>query len=287
MQEARYYHTLADGRVQCDLCPHGCTLVDGQHGRCHNRANHGGRLYSEVYGHPCALADDPIEKKPLLHFMPGTHCLSLSCTGCNLRCRNCQNYQISQSAPIDIKEYPPMSPQAIVDLCIRLPTIAYTYTEPLTYIEYIIDIARLARQQGKRNVLVSAGYVNAKPLTDLLPYLDAANIDLKVFSDDIYRHHCGASLQPVLNTLTAIHQSGVWLEITHLLIPTINDDENMFRRMCQWLVSNKFAMTPLHITRFFPLYRMRNLYPTPLATMRRFSDIAGEEGITTVHLGNV
>lgn len=300
-----YYHTLADGRVQCDLCPHGCILRDGQHGICGSRTNVGGELRSEVYGRPCALAVDPIEKKPLLHFHPGSECLSLACTGCNLTCRNCQNHDISQALPDDVQAVE-MTPEDIIGYALRYRakangrphrassasagqtlSIAYTYTEPLTYFEYIRDIAALAHQQGLKNVLVSAGYVNPEPLAELSPLLDAANIDLKSFSDDIYRHINGATLQPVLDTLVALKRAGVWLEITNLLIPTINDDMVMIRQMCRWLVANGMADCPLHFSRFFPMYRMSDLYPTPLVTMQHAKETAQEEGMKYVYMGNV
>ena len=286
--ECRYYQTLEGGAVVCQLCPHHCRIVDGKTGICRSRRNQNGVLVSEVYAKPCSLAIDPIEKKPLYHFHPGTTCLSLACTGCNFRCRNCQNHEISQARPSDVGHYD-LTPLQVVQLCLEhhSPGIAYTYTEPLTYIEYVTDTARLAHDSGMRNILVSAGYVCQKPLQDLLPYLDAANIDLKSFSDAIYHQVSGASLQPVLDTLKAVREAGVWLEITHLLIPTVNDDPKMTRAMCHWLVENGFADVPLHITRFFPQYRMPDLQPTPLAELEQARAIAKEEGIKRVKLGNV
>ena len=190
--EARYYQRLDDGRVECLLCPHHCRMGDGKTGICRSRRNQGGVLVSEVYARPCSLAIDPIEKKPLYHFHPGTKCLSIACTGCNFRCLNCQNHEISQVAPSDVGHYD-LSPSDVVSLCLEhhCPGIAYTYTEPLTYIEYVSDTARLAHEKGLWNILVTAGYVCQEPLADLLPYLDAANIDLKSFSDDIYQRVSG------------------------------------------------------------------------------------------------
>ncbi|MGI6223262.1 MAG: AmmeMemoRadiSam system radical SAM enzyme [Prevotella sp.] len=288
MKEAEYYHSLGDGRVMCDLCPHHCVIAEGHRGRCRSRVCQGGKLYSEAYGRPCALAIDPIEKKPLAWFHPGSECLSIACTGCNLRCKNCQNHDISQVAPNDVpsKELPP---QGVIDLARQYHQnqIAYTYTEPLTWIEYMRDTARLAHEAGMRNILVSAGYVCQQPLADLLPYLDAANIDLKSFSDTIYNKVSEVKLQPILDTLKAVKDAGVWLEITHLLIPTVNDDPKMTREMCRWLVENGFADVPLHITRFFPQYKMTTVPPTPLSTMQNARHIALEEGIRRVKLGNV
>ena len=288
MFECRYYQRLDDGAVECQLCPHRCRIADGKTGRCRSRRNHHDILASEVYGKPCALAIDPIEKKPLYHFHPGTTCLSLACTGCNFRCLNCQNHDISQASPADVNHYELM-PEEVVALCVkhRCPGIAYTYTEPLTYIEYIIDTARLAHEKGLWNILVTAGYVNPEPLADLLPYLDAANIDLKSFSDEIYREVSGGRLQPVLDTILAMKEAGVWIELTNLVIPGINDDMEMIRRMCRWLCENGLATAPLHFSRFFPRYKMQDAAPTPVQTLRMAQQVALEEGIQHVYLGNV
>jgi pyruvate formate lyase activating enzyme len=288
MIECRYYEKQQDGRLKCLLCPHGCVMGEGQHGRCGSRRNDGGILVSDVYGKPCALADDPIEKKPLNEFHPGTRCLSLACTGCNFRCLNCQNHDISQALPSEV-DYYRLTPQQIIDIAEQhhIPGIAYTYTEPLTYIEYISDIATLAHEHHLWNILVSAGYINPGPMRDLAPLIDAANIDLKSFSDDIYRRISGGHLQPVLDTLLILHEAGTHLEITNLLIPEVNDDMEMIRQMCRWLVEHDMQDCPLHFSRFFPRYKMSNSYPTPKASMIKARDIAIEEGIKRVYLGNV
>ena len=286
--ECRYYKHLDDGRVECTLCPHHCRIAEGKTGVCRSRRNQNGMLVSGVYGKPCSLAIDPIEKKPLYHFHPGTTCLSLACTGCNFRCLNCQNHDISQVAPSDVNHYE-LSPEDVVALCLKhhCPGIAYTYTEPLTYLEYIIDCARLAHEAGLWNILVTAGYVCQEPLADLLPYLDAANVDLKSFSDDIYNKVSGGHLQPVLDTILAMKQAGVWVEITNLVIPTVNDDLDMIRQMCRWLNKKGLAEAPLHFSRFFPRYRMQDVPPTPIATLKAAKQIAEEEGTKYVYLGNV
>ena len=286
--ECRYYTKLDGGVVVCELCPHHCRMADGKAGRCRSRRNVGGKLVSDVYGYPCAIAIDPVEKKPLYHFHPGTTCLSLACTGCNFSCLNCQNHDISQVGPHDVRSYK-LTPEDVVELCLEhhCPGIAYTYTEPLTYLEYVADTAKLAHEKGLWNILVTAGYVCSGPLADLLPYLDAANVDLKSFDDKIYRRVSGGRLQVVLDTITAMRDARVWLEITNLLIPGINDDMDMVRRMCKWLVANGLKDAPLHFSRFFPQYRMADLPPTPIKTLQKARDVAHEEGISNVYLGNV
>ena len=286
--EARYYQRLDDGSVECQLCPHHCHIANGKTGRCGSRRNHDGVLVSEVYARPCSLAIDPIEKKPLYHFHPGTTCLSLACTGCNFHCLNCQNHDISQASPEEVDHYE-LTPEQIVSLCQKhhCPGIAYTYTEPLTYIEYVTDTARLAHEKGLWNILVTAGYVCQEPLADLLPYLDAANIDLKSFSDEIYQRVSGGRLSVVLDTILAMKKAGVWIELTNLIIPGVNDDMEMIQRMCEWIVSNGLAETPLHFSRFFPRYKMQDLPPTPVQTLKTAQQIALDAGIQHIYLGNV
>ncbi|MCR5132296.1 MAG: AmmeMemoRadiSam system radical SAM enzyme [Prevotella sp.] len=288
LHECRYYERLADGMVECQLCPNRCRIPEGKAGVCRSRRNHEGMLVSEVYARPCSLAIDPVEKKPLYHFHPGTNCLSIACTGCNLHCGNCQNHEISQVAPEEVPYYQ-LSPQEVVNLCRkhRCPGIAYTYTEPLTYIEYVMDTARLAHENGLWNILVTAGYVNQEPLADLLPFIDAANVDLKSFSDEIYKRVSGGRLQTVLGTILAMRKVGVWVELTNLVIPGVNDDMEMIRRMCRWIVENGLHDAPLHFSRFFPRYRMQDIPPTPKATLQKALSIAREEGIQYVYLGNV
>lgn len=284
---SKYYTVNDDKSTVCNLCPNRCHIQPGKSGICRNRINENGTLYSMAYGRVCALQTDPIEKKPLLHFHPGTNVLSLGAAGCNLSCLNCQNWTVSQASPADI-DYNYFSPNDIVNLAHRTNCrqVAYTYTEPLTYLEYTCDCATACKEAGIKNVLVSAGYINAKPLQDLLPYLDAANIDLKSFSDSIYRHISHAHLQPVLHTLEMLHDAGIWLEITNLIIPTINDDFKMIKKMCHWLADNGFKETPLHFSRFFPQYKLMDLPPTPIDTLLNAKDIALEEGLQFVYIGN-
>ena len=288
LMECRYYQRLEDGRLECQLCPHHCKIANGKAGICQSRRNKGGVLVSDVYGKPCSLAIDPIEKKPLYHFHPGTTCLSIACTGCNFHCLNCQNHDISQVTPLDVGHYD-LPPAKVVELCLEhhCPGIAYTYTEPLTYLEYITDTAKLAHKAGLWNILVTAGYICQEPMNDLLPYLDAANIDLKSFSDDIYMKVSGGHLQPVLDSILAMRDAGVWVELTNLVIPGINDDMLMIQQMCRWIVSNGLANNPLHFCRFFPQYKMQDVIPTPIHTLKQAKQIAEYEGIKHVYLGNV
>ena len=285
---AAYWEPLAGGRVVCRLCPHGCTLADGGRGLCRSRANRGGRMVAEGYGRVCALAVDPVEKKPLLHFHPGARCLSLAAAGCNLACLNCQNHDISQGAPGGVPSRL-MAPDEVARAAeaAGCGIVAYTYTEPLTWIEYTADCARACRRRGLKNVLVTAGYVNAGPLADLLPLIDAANVDLKSFSDDTYRTVCRATLAPVLRTLGMMRRAGVWVEVTSLLIPGVSDDMAMIADMCRWLAGNGFADSPLHFSRFFPQYRMSHLQPTPVATLLAARNVARRSGLRHVYLGNV
>ena len=286
MKEARFY-TPSDGGVQCLLCPHHCKIKEGGRGLCRSRECRDGKLYALSYGIPCALADDPVEKKPLNRFMPGTRCLSLSCTGCNLSCRWCQNSDISQVAPEDA-DATFLSPAEIVDICMKrgLPSIAYTYTEPFTWWEYMYDIAVLAHEKGLKNILVSAGYVEKEPLLGLLPYIDAANIDIKAMDDAIYRRFCGATFAPVLENILTMHTAGVHVEITNLLVTGLNDSEEQVRKLCQWMVDNGLQDVPLHLSRYFPRYRFQEA-STPISTMKKAREVALSAGIQTVYLGNI
>ena len=287
MTEARFY-TPAENGVKCQLCPHQCFIKEGSRGACRSRECREGKLYALSYGRPCAIAVDPVEKKPLNHFMPGTYCLSLSCTGCNLSCRWCQNSDISQIAPEET-DYYALSPQEIVDICLKrdLPSIAYTYTEPFTWWEYMYDIAVLAHREGLKNILVSAGYVQKEPMGELLPYIDAANIDIKAMDDDIYRKYCGSTLAPVLENILAMKAVGVHVEITNLLVTGLNDSEEQVEKLCRWMVENDLQDVPLHFSRFFPRYKFTEAGPTPRSTLLRARDLALSLGIKTVHLGNI
>ncbi|MCX8066117.1 MAG: AmmeMemoRadiSam system radical SAM enzyme [Candidatus Hydrogenedentes bacterium] len=274
--------------IQCELCPRYCILAPGQKGECRIRVNVDGKLTALTYGHPCSIHIDPMEKKPLYHFLPGTPILSLATVGCNLHCKNCQNWEISQAEPTDIEtEY--ISPQDIVNLAIKYkcPSIAYTYTEPLAYYEYTYDCCKYAFEVGVKNVLVTAGFINEEPYKLLIPLIHATNIDLKGFSEKFYQEVCDGSLKPILRTLELTKQAGKELEVTNLVIPTLNDSDEDFRQLSKWIASNLGADTPLHFSQFYPRYKMTNLPPTPLETLIRAREIAISEGLLYVYIGNI
>lgn len=274
--------------VQCQLCPKGCRLADNERGDCRLRVNFDGKLRTVTYGYPCAVHIDPVEKKPLFHFYPGKAVLSLATAGCNLHCKNCQNWQISQSMPEDIPAYK-LWPIDVVNLAIEknCSLIAYTYTDPAAYYEYAQDSAALARSNGLKNILVTAGYLNEAPLKKLYSLSDAVNIDLKFFDDAMYRKITSASLQPVLDALVWARQLGVWLEVTHLVIPTLNDDFSLIKQMCVWIRDNLGKDVPLHFSRFYPHYLLKNLPATPVETLTTAREIAQEAGLHYVYIGNV
>ena len=284
---ASYWEVEGD-KVRCLLCPHRCLLDDGKCGLCHSRVNVGGQLVAGSYDSPCAIAVDPIEKKPLFHFLPGSRALSVASAGCNFRCLNCQNAEISQVSPWETASQV-ATPEQLVNSAqrSRIPVIAYTYTEPLTFYEYMFDTATLARSCGIRNTMVSAGYVLPVPLQRLCGVLDAANIDLKCFDDKLYRHQCNGTLSPVLRTIEILCDAGVWLEITNLLIPSFNDGKAMISQMCHWLAENGFADVPFHFSRFFPRYRCGNIQQTPLNTLLLAKQTALDAGLHFVYVGNV
>jgi pyruvate formate lyase activating enzyme len=246
-----------------------------------------GKLYSLAYGRPCAMNVDPIEKKPLYHFLPGSKAFSIATAGCNFTCLNCQNYHISQVRPSSANDE--VLPEDVVESCLatQCQSIAYTYTEPTVFYEYMFDIAHLAREAGIRNVMVSNGYINAGPLKKLIPLLDAANIDLKSLDDEVYRTLNGGSLKPVLNTLRILKEHGVWIEITHLIVSTYTDRLDNIKRLCEWLVSNGFAEFPIHFSRFFPTYKLGHLRPTPVEVLKQAREIALKAGCKYVYVGNI
>jgi pyruvate formate lyase activating enzyme len=286
-KEALYYEQADDKKVACVLCPRRCIIPENSRGFCRVRENRDGVLYSLVYARPCAVHIDPVEKKPLFHVLPGTRSFSVATVGCNLSCKFCQNWQISQARPEDIdSRY--MPPEDIVEQAIAsgCSNIAYTYTEPTVFYEYMLDTAKLARKKGILNIMHSAGFINEEPLRELSRYLDAANIDLKG-SDRFYRDLCAGTRADVLRSLKILKQEGVWVEITYLLVPTLNDQNEYIRETAEWIKNNLGADTPLHISRFWPVYKLKDLSPTPVATLQKAYDIATEAGLLYVYIGNV
>ncbi len=286
-QEARFYSRGQKGLV-CELCPHGCHIAEGKNGICQTRINKVGKLYAINYGKPCSVNIDPIEKKPLYHFLPGSKAFSIGTAGCNFNCRNCQNSDISQVSPLDINHYSLM-PSAVVALALenKCQSIAYTYNEPTVFYEYMFDTAKLAHEAGIKNVMISNGYINEKPLRTLYPHLDAANIDLKCFSEETYHSLSGGHLEPVLNTLKMLKEEGIWIEITNLIIPDWTDDFDKIKKMCDWLYDAGLSENPLHFSRFFPTYKLSHAKATPMEVLYKAHEIAINCGIKYVYLGNV
>jgi len=287
-QPAQYYAVLANGNIRCDLCPRHCEVMDGDRGECGVRENRGGQYVTVAYGNPCAVHIDPIEKKPLFHVLPGTGSYSLATAGCNLHCKFCQNWEISQARPEETLNHD-LGPEAVVQAARRTgcPSIAHTYVEPMIFYEYMMEIARLCQGTGIINVCHTAGYINPKPLEALCPFLQAACVDLKAFTETFYRELVGATLAPVLETLKILRRHGVHVEIVNLIIPQYNDDPKDLTAMCTWIRDELGPLTPLHFSRFYPLYKMKQHFPTPVSTLNRARDLALQVGLKYVYLGNV
>ena len=279
----------ADPVLECRLCPKGCVLAPGKRGDCRVRYNAGGgMLKTMVYGNPCSLHIDPVEKKPLFHFLPGSETFSLATAGCNLHCLYCQNWQISQADPEDLRTYP-LPPRDLVATARArgCPSISYTYTDPVIFYEYCFDSAVLAREAGLSNVLVTAGYINEEPLRELLPYIDAANVDIKGFDEGFYRKVTTGELKPVLRAVELMVSAGVEVEITNLVVPTLNDTPRMIADLCRWVARVPGPQTPLHFSRFWPTHKLSGLPPTPEATLLEAATIARDAGLLHVYLGNL
>ncbi len=281
-------HQGQPGIVKCLLCAQGCVIRAGERGNCRTRMNVNGELHSLVYGRPLAVHVDPIEKKPFYHFLPGSDAFSLSTSGCPLRCKFCQNWEISQSRPEDYSvAFTPPSEVVSATVSRKAPVIAFTYNEPTVFTEYLTDIARLARKQRLRSVMISCGYMNAEPLTEMCEVLDAIKIDLKGFSEDFYRNLCGAQLKPVLRSIRQIAKSRIHLEIVNLVVPTLNDSDKMLQSLSEWIAGELGPDVPVHFTRFHPDYQLLNLPPTPVSTLERARQIALAKGIHYAFVGNV
>ena len=287
-READFYHRLEDKLVACDLCPRRCVIAPGQRGFCRTRENRDGRLYSIVYGRPCAMNKEPIEKAPLFHFLPGRERITLATVGCNLHCKNCQNWELSQARLEDVPSQD-LPPADVVALAAKekVPIICFTYTEPVVFYEYMLDIARLARAKGIRTAVVTGGYINPEPLKQLCSAVDAIKIDLKGFTPEFYQNVCGSTLEPVLEACKTVARSQTHLELVNLVVPALNDDSATLRKMCRWIRENLGDTVPVHFTRFHPDYRMRNSPPTPTATLERTVAVAKSQGLKFVYIGNV
>ncbi len=287
-REAKFYQkSQQDASVTCTTCPNFCVLSPGDRSVCRSKVNKNGRLYTLCYGNPCAVHMDPVEKKPLFHFKPGSRVFSLATTGCNFRCLNCQNWQISQSKPSEVR-HQDMFPGEIIRAARNegASCIAYTYSEPITFYEYMLDTAKKAKSEGMDNLLISNGFINQDPLLKLCPYIDGANINLKAFSEEIYRTLNGGNLEPVLRTLKTLFDQGVHLEMTNLVIPGYTEDEDMLKKMCNWILENVGPDNPLHLLRFIPRYKLDKVSPTPVSTLKKFRKIAMQEGVRYVYIGN-
>ena len=284
---AMYQEETARG-IMCRICPNECVLKEGEVSKCNNRKVMDSKLYTLAFGNPCSVNIDPVEKKPLYHFFPGSRAYSVATAGCNLVCLNCQNWTISQTSPDKTRNFDLM-PERVVEEAAKgsCRSIAYTYSEPVTFYEYTFETATLARKSGIRNIVKSNGYINPEPLKKLCSVIDAANIDLKAFNETTYLKLTGGKLQPVLDSLMVYRDMGVWLEITHLMVPGWNDKADETAKMCRWLSDNGFRTTPIHFSRFYPMHKLEQLPPTPVDILENAAKIAVSEGLKYVYVGNV
>ena len=287
-REGLFYKKSYGNKVACLVCPNHCILSPGDRSACRSKVNLGGRLYSITYGNPCSTSVDPIEKKPLFHFRPRTKAFSIATAGCNLRCLNCQNWEISQARPEEAS-FSELFPADVVKAARSSGSgsIAYTYSEPVSFYEYMYDTSKLGKENGLANLMITNGYINTEPLLKLCTVIDAANVNLKSFSDDIYLRLNGGRLDPVLTTIRTLHEQGVHCEITNLVVPGYTDNDEMVKRMCSWILKNVGPDKPLHFLRFFPMYKLDRLSATPISILTRFRELAMKEGIRYVYVGNV
>ncbi len=287
-REAQFYEKLPHKKIKCKLCPRECVIDDRERGYCGARENHGGTYYTLVHSRVAAAHIDPIEKKPFFHFLPGALAFSIATAGCNVNCKMCQNWEISQVRPEQVRSnYLPPAQAAEMAQQYRCPVIAYTYSEPVIFLEYVMDVAAAGRAQRIRSAVVSGGFIQQEPLKKLCRSVDAIKIDLKGFTEKFYKEVVRGELKPVLDALVTIHALGVWNEIVYLVIPTLNDTDDDFRNTARWIKGNLGTDVPLHFTRFHPEYLLKNLPPTPVPTLERAKAIADAEGLHYVYLGNV
>ncbi|MGQ1948452.1 AmmeMemoRadiSam system radical SAM enzyme [Geofilum sp. OHC36d9] len=288
MEHTATFWQPENNKIRCLLCPHYCLLGENETGLCRTRQNKQHQLITMAYGNAAVIHSDPIEKKPLYHFLPGSSTLSVATKGCNLRCLNCQNSTLSQCGP-ETNEADFTTPRQIIEMAMKndIPSLSFTYTEPTVFYEWMMDTAQLAKEHNIKTCMVSSGFINPEPLKKLLPYIDAVNIDLKAFDDDVYRKLCGASLKPVLKALELIKNEGVHLEITSLIIPGWNDNPATLQKMCDWLVAKNFSDIPIHFSRFFPAHKLLHLPATPEKTILAACHQARQSGLKYVYAGNM
>ena len=286
--EAMYYKKLPDIRVECELCPRACQVADLERGYCGCRENRNGKYYTLVHSRVCSLNADPIEKKPLFHYLPGTRAYSIATAGCNIECKFCQNWQISQFRPEQIDNIK-LTPEEVVRFAKEksCDTIAYTYSEPVVFYEYMYDTARVGKREGVGSVMISNGYIKKEPLVELCKELSAVKIDFKAFTEKFYKETCSGELKPVLETLVTLKEIGIWFEIVMLVIPTLNDSDKELNDMCSWIYENLGADVPVHFSRFSSRYKIKNLPPTPIKTLEKARNIAIESGLNFAYTGNV
>ena len=287
-KEARYYRKLSDKKVQCELCPWQCVVSPGNRGHCDVRVNRDGIYYSLVYGRVATYHSDPIEKKPFFHFLPQSTAFSIATTGCNVDCKFCQNWELAQRKPEELPSYP-FTPKEIIDEAKKwnCRSVAFTYNEPTVFTEYLYDIAVQGKLQNIRSVIISNGFINKIPLMDLCKVVDGYKVDLKAFTEKYYQDVVGGRLSPVLDTLVTLKSQGVWTEIVYLIIPTLNDDMEKIREMSGWIVRELGPDIPVHFSRFYPNYKLKNLPPTPVATLEKARNTAMDCGLNYVYMGNV
>ena len=286
--EARFYEKLPYKKIKCKLCPRECVIDDHERGYCGVRENRGGTYYSLVHSRICSAHIDPIEKKPLFHFMPGAMAFSVATAGCNVNCKMCQNWEISQVRPEQVRNtYVPPKTLAGLARQYQCPAIAYTYSEPVVFCEYVLDSAEAGRAAGVKSVVITGGYIQQDPLKELCRRVDAIKVDLKAFSEKFYKEVVNGELKPVLNTLITLRKQGMWNEIVYLVIPTLNDSDAEFKDLARWVKSELGPDVPLHFSRFHPEYLLKNLPPTPQPTLERAKAICDAEGLHYVYIGNI
>ncbi len=286
--EARYYEKLKTAKIKCVLCPRECEVTDLERGYCGVRENKKGTYYSLVYGKPCSVAVDPIEKKPLFHFKPGTKAFSLATAGCNVECRFCQNWNISQMRPEQIESID-LPPSGVVSAALRnkAKSIAFTYTEPVVFQEYMVDTAKQGNKRGIPTVMITNGYIKKEPLKEICKHLPAIKVDLKAFAEKFYKESCSGELKPVLDALIEMKKNAIWLELVVLIIPTLNDSEKETDEMTKWIVKNLGKDVPVHFTRFHPMYKMKNIPSTPVKTLENLREVSMKNGLPFSYIGNV